>query len=58
LKIVIASFASGLHGVSYYEHIHELFKKHFDKANVSLEFTPIITTLDEAKRIGDKYRVT
>ena len=56
MKPIVASFASGIHGESYYKHIYDIFKKHFGKANVSLEFTPIITTLDEARRIGDKYR--
>ncbi|MCC6055039.1 MAG: hypothetical protein LM589_06990, partial [Thermosphaera sp.] len=56
MKPIVASFASGIHGESYYKHIYDIFKKHFGKTNVSLEFTPIIATLDEARRIGDKHR--
>jgi L-fucose isomerase-like protein len=57
-KITVASFASRLHGESYYESLYELFKKYTSKGYLDVVFTRPITSLEEAKSAGVESKGT
>lgn len=55
-RIVIAYFATKLHGESYYNNLYEIFKKHVSKTGIVVEATQPITSVEEARSLGEKYR--
>jgi len=55
-RIVVAGFATRLHGESYYESVYKLFREHIGRAGRDVVFLEPITSPEEAKRAGSESR--
>jgi len=55
-RIVLASFASKLHGESYYSSIYEKIREYVTRVETNIEFTPVLTSEDEARETALKYK--
>lgn len=54
-SIVVAFFASKLHGENYYYPIYEEMRKLIENEGKTTEFTPVITNENEARELAMKY---
>jgi L-fucose isomerase-like protein len=55
-RVLVAGFATRLHGEGYYESVYSVFKRYISRLGVDVVFLDPITSLEDARRAGAESR--